>query len=173
MFELDRADFVVVDFQFCNGNDKNIYIKELSYMCGTSVVPNNFLFRPPFDGRKLTRAAYKTNMYCKKFINGLDWTDGNLDYSTVGDILSPLDNFKYIFVVGRAKKDFLTKYNKPNIINLENQMSLKNRTNYFTGCPNHYDLRYKCSLNNVFKIFIFIEQNFCTIENLIYNKIND
>lgn len=173
MFKINRSEIALVDFQNCHGNDTSIYIKELVFMGWESITPNYFLFRPPFDKRELTRQGRKKNAYCKKFVNGLEWGDGNVNYNDVGDVLSPLHSYKYIFVFGKAKKDFLTKYINSTIINLENNACLKNLTNYFTSCPIHKDIRFKCALNNIFKIFIFLEKNYNHIEDFVFNEINN
>lgn len=173
MFKIENSEIALIDFQCCNGNNNAIYIKELALMTGGSVVPNYFLFKPPFDRRELSKQAQKQNDYCRKFIHGLDWLDGELEYTSLGDILSPLNSYKYIFVFGKNKKDFLTKYVKSSIIiNLEKETSFKNLKNYFTGCLMHSDMRYKCALNNLFKLFVFIETNYYKIEEYIFNEIN-
>lgn len=172
MFTVNRSELVLVDLQYCHGNDDNIYVKELAFMGGSSVAANYFLFKPPFDIRELTRAGRKKNAYCKKFINDLDWADGDISYCNVGDIISPLNNYKYIFVVGKAKKDFLKKYVTTTIINLENKTSFKNLTNYFTSCPIHHDMRFTCALNNLYKIFVFIEKNVFQLEDIVLDEIN-
>lgn len=125
MQSIDRSDIAIVDFQFCHGNHKSIFMKELAFICGTSIVPNHFLFRPPFNIKELTNEACRTNVYCKNFVNGLDWEDGDVDYNEVESVLMPLDEYKYIFVVGRDKKQFLQKYLTTNIINLEDKIKLR------------------------------------------------
>lgn len=170
MFKIGNSEFAIIDFQCCNGNNNDIYIKEVAFMTGESVVPNYFLFKPPFDRRELSAEALKQNEYCRKFVHGLDWLDGEFEYTAVGEILSPLNSYKYIFVFGKNKKDFLLKYLKSNIINLEYQTSFKSLKNFFTGCPVHSDIRFKCALNNIFKLFVFIENNYNKIEEFIYNE---
>lgn len=169
MNKLNRCEFGLVDFQFCHGNNDDIYVKELAFMSGISIVPNYFLFKPPFDIRELSRKGEKKNLYCQKYVNGLDWMDGDVDYCDVGKILSPLNTYKYIFVFGIAKKQFLSQYVDVPIFNLETQTSLKRLQNYITACPIHNDLRYKCAVNNIYKIFVFIEKNYLTIENIVFD----
>ena len=170
MFKLNRADFGLVDIQFCHGNNEDMFAKELSFMSGNSIIPNYFLFKPPFDIRELTRKGRKKNLFCQKYINGLTWNEGDVDYCNVSDTISPLNRYKYIFVFGKAKKDFLSKYLESTIINLENLASLRNFFNYTTGCPTHTDLRYKCAVNNVYKIFVFIEKNYLQIEHIAFEQ---
>lgn len=172
MFKINRTEVAFVDFQYCHGNDNSIYMKELVFMAGTSVVPNFFLFRPPFDWRELTREGRRKNNYCKKFVNALEWSEGSINYCDVPDVLTPLDSYKYIFVFGKAKKDFLSKYIKSIIVNLENKTSFKNCINYSTSCPLHPDMKFKCAMNNLFKIFVFIETNYQKIEDIVLDEIN-
>lgn len=155
----NRSDRVLVDFQYCHGNNSTIYIKELAFMGGVSIVPHYFLFRPPYDKRELSEDGKRQNEYCKRFIHGLDWMDGDLDYYSVGDVLCQLNNFKFIFVFGSAKREFLLKYVTPQVVNLETQTSFKKLENYITACPIHKDTRYKCALNNLYKLFVYMEKN--------------
>lgn len=164
MSSINRSEIAVVDFQYCHGNDNNIFMKELAFMSGVSVIPNYFVFKNPFDKRELTRAGRRKNRYTQKFINGLDWSSGSVNYCSVGDILMPLNNYKYIFVVGKLKRDFLLKYVKTTVINLENKVNLTHLNNYFTACPFHVDNRFKCALNNVYKLFIYIDKKLHQIE---------
>lgn len=169
MKKLNRSEFGLVDLQFSHGNNDDIYVKELAFMSGISIAPNYCLFKPPFDKRELTRKGVRKNLYCQKYVNGLAWMDGDIDYCNVGKILAPLNSYKYIFVIGRAKKQFLSQYVDTTIFNLEPQTSLKRLQNYITACPIHNDLRYKCAINNIFKIFIFIEKNYLEIENIVFD----
>ena len=140
-------------------------------MCGISVVPNHFVFRPPFNIKELTDEACRTNVYCKNYVNGLDWKDGDVDYNDVESVLAPLNEYKYIFVVGRDKKRFLEKYINTNIVNLEDKIKLRTCRNYFTNCSIHSEFGFKCAINNVFKIFVFIEQNWNKNLDIIYDEI--
>lgn len=146
-------------------------MKELAFMGGSSVIPNYFVFKQPFDYRELTRCGRRKNRYSQKFINGLDWSVGSEDYCSVGDILMALNNYKYIFVVGKLKKDFLLKYVTTTVINLENKFRFSDLNNYFTSCPIHLDNRFKCALNNVFKLFVYIEKTLYRNGKFDLNKI--
>lgn len=172
MFKIEKSEVALVDFQYCNGDNNAIYIKELAYMLGESVVPHYFLFNSPFDSRELTRDTEKQNEFCKAHIHGLDWHDGDLAYTNVGNVLYPLNNFKYIFVFGRVKKDFLQKYVNSNIINLENRIAFSTLNNYLTMCPLHTDQRYKCALNNLYKLFVFIEKNEDIIDDFYFDDVS-
>lgn len=171
MFKIEKSEIALVDFQYCNGDNNTIYIKELAYMLGASVVPHYFLFNPPFDSTELMNKTEKQNEYCKAHIHGLDWQDGDLSYTNVRNVLFPLNNFKYIFVFGRVKKDFLLKYVNSNVINLEHLIGFSSLNNYFTMCPLHTDQRYKCALNNLFKLFVFMEKNEDKIEEFYFDDI--
>lgn len=169
MVTIDKSDIALVDLQFCNGNDKTLYVKELAYMLGVSVIPTHHIFKPPFSIRRLTKQAIKQNIYNKTYIHNLDWTDGEVDYNRVDDILQPLAEHKYIFVFGKNKKEFLLQHLNLNVINLENKISFKKLKNYITSCPVHDGnyMNFKCSLNNIFKLFIFLEKNDNNLEKLI------
>lgn len=172
MIKIKKSEIVFLDFQYCHGNDKSIFMKELAFMGGTSVIPNYFVFKKPFDKSELTQSGRRKNRYCQKFINGLDWSMGSLDYCSVRDILMPLNKYKYIFVVGKVKKDFLLKYVKSTVINLENKIRLSHLNSYFTACPIHVDNRFKCALNNVYKLFMYVETNSYQLDDFYMNKIN-
>lgn len=173
MVTIRRASIALVDFQYFYGNKDTIYIKELAFMGGASVVPAYFLFRPPFDYRELDKNSQEKNIHCKEKEHGINWNDGILDYCMVGNILSPLNEFDYILVVGKKKKNFLKKYLKTNIIVLNMFTSLQNMSNYFTNCPFHREFHFNCALNNLFKIFIFIEKYNHILEESIRKQIND
>lgn len=172
MLKIHRASIALVDFQYCYGNQETIYIKELAFMGGASVVPTYYLFRPPFDNRELDKKIQDKNSHCKAAVHGINWNDGIFDYCSVGDILSPLNEYQYIFVVGFNKKKFLSKYLNTNIISLELFTGLHNLPNYFTNCPFHRNLEFKCALNNLFKIFIFIEKYDHILVKCIQDQIN-
>lgn len=173
MFKINRSEIALLDFQYCHGNGNSIYMKELAYMAGSSIAPNYVVFKEPFDIRELSYEGLRTNTYCKKFVNGLDWSMGSVDYSCVGDFLSPLNNYKYIFVVGKAKQDFLLNYVTTSVINLENKISLKKCENYYSKyiCPLHPDNKFRCALNNLFKLYIFVENNYNKIQESVINEI--
>lgn len=172
MFKIGRSEVALVDFQYCNGDNNTIFVKELAYMVGNSVTPHFFLFNSPFDKRELTKETQKQNDYCKAYIHGLDWNDGDLAYTNVGNVLLPLNNFKYIFVFGSAKKDFLLKYVDSIVINIEYQTSFSNLKNYSTCCPLHKEKQYKCALNNLFKLFVFLEKNEHRIEDFYFDDVS-
>lgn len=171
MLNISRSSVALVDFQYCHGNNEIIFIKELAFMGGASVVPAYFLFRPPFDYRELDKETRDKNLFCTSRVHGINWNDGTLDYCSVGDILSSLNGFDYIFVVGIQKQQFLKKYLKTNVISLEMHTHLHNLPNYFTNCPLHREFQFSCALNNLFKIFIFIEKYTHIIEKCIREQI--
>lgn len=173
MFKINRSEIVLLDFQSCHGNDNIIYMKEMAYMLGSSIVPNYFIFKAPFDVRELNNEGIRKNNFCKKYVNGLDWSMGSVDYSCVGDILSPLDAYKYVFVVGKAKQEFLLKYLKTNVINLETIVSFKNINNLYMKCmcPIHPDNKFKCAQHNLFKLFIYVENNYNQILQCVMDQI--
>lgn len=172
MSNFSLPKFVLVDFQYTYGNDESIYIKELAFMGGSSVVPNYFIFKPPFDKRELSKDGLKKNAYCKKYVHGLDWNDGDISYTSVGDILSPLNSYKYVFVFGQTKKNFLKKYLQTNVINLENKTILKKLRSYYTACPIHCNIKLNCAVNNIFKLFVFVEKNYRIFDEYILKEIN-
>lgn len=172
MSNFNLPNFVLVDFQYCHGNDNSIYIKEFAYMSGFSIVPNYCLFRSPFDSRELLKEGRRKNAYCKKYVHGLDWSDGSINYNCVGDILSPLNSYNYVLVIGQIKKEFLEKYLSTNIVNIEYKTSFRKMRNYFTNCPIHKDQKFKCAVNNLYKMFVFIESNAInSFDEIIYDEI--
>lgn len=158
MVVVERNKVILLDFQFVFGNNEQIFIKELAFMNGGSVVPNYYLFKSPYHFKELDKAALRKYYYCKKYVNGLDWKTGCIEYLNVADILSPLNNAT-IIVVGKAKKEFLEKFLSSNIINIELNTSLCKLPNYFANCPIHRNFDYRCVLNNVFKILYYLEKN--------------
>lgn len=172
MIQINRTSVALVDFQYCYGSQNKIFIKELAFMGGASVAPFYFLFKPPFDEKELDKEIQDKNSFCKSVIHGINWNDGNVDYNNVGDVLCPLNEFEYIFVVGLEKKIFLKKYLKSNIIALDIYTGLQNLPSYFTNCPFHQNFPYKCALSNLFKIFVFIEKYDHILQKCIREQIN-
>lgn len=171
MLKIIKSRIALVDFQYCYGNQDSIFVKELAFMGGASVVPVYYLFKPPFGYKELDKDIQDKNLFCKSVVHGINWNDGMVDYCSVGDILSPLNEFDFIFVFGIEKKNFLYKYLHTNIIALDMYTSIQNFPSFFTNCPFHKDLQYKCALNNLFKIFVFIEKYDHILQKCIKDQI--
>lgn len=171
MLSINRSRTALIDFQYCYGNQNTIFIKELAFMGGASVVPIYYLFKPPFSYKELDKDIQDKNLFCKSVVHGINWNDGTMDYCSVGDILTPLNEYEFIFVVGVEKKKFLAKYLNTNIIALDMYTGLQNFPGYFTNCPIHKDFHYKCALNNLFKIFVFIEKYDHILQKCIRDQI--
>jgi len=63
-------------------------------------------------------------------------------------------------VRGEIKKNFSIKYLSTNIIDIDIGRSLIQLLNFFTNCRIHKKkLPLRCSLNNLFKLFVFLENN--------------
>ncbi|QKS69561.1 hypothetical protein [Drosophila-associated adintovirus 1] len=159
MIKIDRNSAVLVDFQYMLGNDRQIFVKELAFMQAGSVIPNFFHFKPPYHSKELDNGILTLQHTTKRNINGLDWSDGDIPYLSLSDILTPLNSFAVVIVRGEAKKQFLTKYLATNIVDLDLGQSLTSYPNYFTNCRIHKKLPVRCALNNLFKLFVFLESS--------------
>ncbi|QKS69573.1 hypothetical protein [Drosophila-associated adintovirus 2] len=159
MFKIDRNSAVILDFQYVIGNYRQIFVKELAFMQAGSVIPNFFHFKPPYHAKELDQVILNNQHSTKRHINGLDWSEGDISYLSLSDILTPLNSFAAVIVRGETKKQFLTKYLSTNIIDVEIGQSLTCYPNYFTNCRIHKKQPVRCALNNLFKLFVILESS--------------
>lgn len=156
--QFSQHETVIVDLQFVHGNNFQLYVKELSILKTNSIIPEHYLFKPPYSVNELNEKAVWQNHFNFNNINGLKWGDGFVDYMELGNIFLNLKDLT-IIVKGRQKADFLSKYLKEStIINLDTKCSLNTLKDYIHNCTIH-DANYKrCAINNVFKILMFMEK---------------
>lgn len=153
------SDSVVVDVQFLSGKNKENIIKELAILpvnCPNSLY---FLFKAPYPFFKLGKRNQFQNLYNCRHINGLDWYSGNVDYSTIKEVLSAYQNCT-IIVKGLEKKAALEKYLPygTNIVNLQDESRLEDLQDFVHNCPYHESTYNRCALNNAYKIRRILEQ---------------
>jgi len=158
MNTVDRNSSTIVDFQYVLGNNKQVFVKELAFMPAGTVIPNFFHFKPPYNIKELDNGALKQQHLNQQNVNGLDWSAGDIPYTSLEEILTPLNKYHAVLVRGEIKKNFLIKYLSTNIIDIDIGRSLTQLPNFFTNCRIHKKkLPLRCSLNNLFKLFVFLE----------------
>jgi hypothetical protein len=157
-------DSIILDFQYILGNGKNEYfVKELSYCPVGSFDVCTFHFREPYPWKQLKNInAIKCNQYIERRM-GISWTDGNLDYNELENVLFELEK-KTIYVKGREKVKFLEQYfsSDTNIINLEQVYdipALRDLKNFKMTCEyhNYQSENYICAKENVINLIIFVQ----------------
>lgn len=150
---------VVVDIQFLVGNNNHYYAKELVFLFSDSTTPIHHHIKQPHSEHELSNSAKQNNNYLLNFINGLDWTAGDVDYNNLDDIFQTISSYS-IIVKGYAKKQFLAQYLPTNkIIDLSANTSLKNMYDRYHNCPIHDRSYSRCAVNNVHKIMYFMIEN--------------
>lgn len=164
-----QKKIIFVDFQFVIGNGKQYFIKELALVKQGCLLPEHYLFKPPYPQQELTVSNIQQNDYNRKYINGLEWESGIIEYNFLPHVLKNLESY-IIYVKGKQKKDFLSKYiSEPvNIIDISSDIpKLEELQDYDTYCGVHsmcnQSTRNRCAIKNCFKIYMCL---------LKYNKIN-
>lgn len=150
---MEITDKIIIDLQFVIGNEKENLIKEMTILELESSKLQHYIFKPKFHYLKLNTQAKIQNFYNYKYINGLRWIDGTLDYKEIYNILI---NFvdKVIIVKGVDKKQILQSYlPTTNIIDLDMNKSLEVCLDPGICCKLHENrLKLRCAYKNVFKI---------------------
>lgn len=149
---------VVVDIQFVAGNYGQLFAKEVVFLFTNSITPTYHLFKCPYSENELDAKAINQNKYTYNNINGLNWSDGSIEYNNMSQIFNGIKDFT-IIVKGRQKQDFVKKFLVDSeIIDLDTGCSLKTMRNYSHSCPIHNHFYERCAINNVFKLLIFMEK---------------
>lgn len=119
----------------------------------------NFSFIPPYPFFELGKRTQFQNLYNCRYINSLDWYSGNVDYSTIKDILHNYQNCT-IIVKGLEKKIALQKYlpSSTSVVDLQQDFSLHTCFDFVHHCNTHTSLDKLCAINNVYKIRRVLEQ---------------
>lgn len=155
-FEQNKS--VIVDIQYLPGNFNQIFAKEVVFLFANSTSPIQFLFQSPYSVLELDRRSFWQCKFLYENINGLKWTDGEIEYSKLNHILQTIANYT-IIVRGNQKKNFLKKFlPKSKIIDIDMGSSLKNFKNFSHNCQIHNSHYKRCGVNIVFKILFFMEK---------------
>lgn len=154
-----RSEVVFVDIQSVVGNNRQMFAKELVYMFANSIVPIQYIMKPPYTYQELNQNAVNQNEYSYKNITKLTWDDGDIDYLQLPYILNNIQDF-IIIVKGEQKRKFLQQFLQNTvIIDLDVNTSLNSLRNYFHNCPVHDSSFHRCAILNVFKLLFFMEKN--------------
>lgn len=149
---------VIVDIQFISGNFNQMFPKELVFLFSNSISPTQYLLKSPYSYLELNRKSLRQCKFLHDKINGLKWSDGEIEYTELNNILQTISNFT-IIVKGWQKKHFLRKF-LPNtkIVDLNVGCSLRNLKNFHHNCQIHQPNYIRCGVNNVFKILFYMEK---------------
>lgn len=153
------TDTVIIDVQFLLGKNKEFIIKELAILPVTHPTALYFLFKPPYPFFKLGKRTQFQNLYNCRYINGLDWYCGSVDYTAIKELLMPYQDCT-IIVKGHEKKVALMNYlTSANIIDLIGEdFCLEYQQDYVHNCPYHNTGFQRCAINNTYKIRRYMEQ---------------
>lgn len=140
----------VVEFQ-CFVDDCNNYIvKELAIFDLKYYAASHWIFKPPSHPLVIRSKTVRTNCWLSKNYHRIRWEQGDISYRSLPDILHDVDlNYKYVFVKGQQKKDFLLGFlHSCEIINIEEYKCPrvdKMESLQITPCITHKDLKLMCS----------------------------
>jgi hypothetical protein len=122
---MDENVAVVVDFHCLLDNDGNSIVKELTIMDVTRFATRHWIFKPP-TSCVTNPKHFTTNQWLLDNYHGLHWCEGETSYEYLVPLLTRYTcSYKYVFVKGLQKKQFLIK----NIIHF----AIVNLEDY--GCP--------------------------------------
>lgn len=150
---------LVLDIQFIVGNNNQKFVKELVILQSGSIIPDIYYFKPPYPKEELNSKALWQLNYNHKFINGLLWEDGIIDYNQLPSILSLLNDMK-IFVKGVEKIRFLKLYIKnadfvqPDIPKLADLQRYKIKCKFHGELPN-----VRCAVENTMNMYMEMIKN--------------
>lgn len=154
---MNRSEVVVLDFQYLRGNGSQIFVKELAFTRADSTNIILYLFMPPFSSQELTHSAQRSNDYCSKQINLLNWDDGVVPYTALKDILDTLNGYEAVFVQGEEKKKFLSQYLR-NVQTISTDISYATIPNYYHECLIHSSNFKCCAWHHVRQLQFFLER---------------
>lgn len=156
-FKMNRSDILILDFQYLRGNKSQIFVKELAYTTADSTNISFFHFAPPFSSEELSPGAQRSNEYCSKHINMLNWNNGIINYLALKGILYSLSCYKIIYVLGEEKKRFLRQY-LDNVETVPGNISFKSIQSYKHQCYIHEEDFKMCAFHHCKQIQHYLER---------------
>lgn len=149
-----RIAFVDIQGFIINGS---FCPKELTIQIGYK--QSHFLFTPPMPFSNLNKADQKTAKYLERYVHGIKYSSGDIEYSELDSILETNLQFAadYIYVRGNQKVNFLEEKfdseDSPVIIDVVKfsgtPLSAEKFTNQQNSCISHNIPRFKCTKKNV------------------------
>jgi len=154
----NRSSTILLDFQYCLGNKKQLFPKELAYMQPDAFYIRHIHFAPPYPEKELDKEVIKQNLYNKKNINQLDWNYGETPYIYIKELMQQFVTNEYtVLVKGPEKKKFLEQY-LDNIELIDMPGSFEKYTQFKHRCPIHFPTFSRCAVNHVAQMFVHMEK---------------
>ena len=151
--------YYIVDLQGFQQPQNKFVLKELAVL---SLYDSHYviqLFEPPYEWTQLSAKYKSCNAWLTRNFHGLNWQDGHIPYNMRKSVIkSTLHDARIVYVKGKEKKDYLSKYlnNSILIIDLNDIDCPSLRTMYKDNynnitCPHHTQLddKISCALKNV------------------------
>ena len=144
---------VVIHYEFLNGNQDEIIIKELSLAAKN--VFHTFHVQSPYG---MTSHGSDEN--------GLNWDDGHIPYIQLETFLSEsVEGFAHIYSYGVSKFKFLKELLCRPVVNLEDfgcpdRTKLKSRYNCVLPCHSYNDI--SCAMRNAHSFYKWLMHHFQT-----------
>jgi hypothetical protein len=101
----------VIELQAFRGNANEFIVKELAILDLQTGAINYFLFKPPFPFKCLHTKPARTNKWVMSHFHHISWSDGNVDYSELDNIMYYYcDKYKTIYTTGSEKCRWINIY---------------------------------------------------------------
>lgn len=178
-----REETIIVDVQWLHGTGKQLFAKELAFFCPHTLNSIVYHFQPPYDESEIIGSeALKQNRHCKRWVNGLKWSEGDIPYTELRSIIQKHVAGGCVLVAQTTQKlNFLEKFLSNDfggITRVVAEMpSIKKHFHaYNIICPVHSDIItgdgdiddgkiFSCAYRNAFVIFLHLEKTnfFCRV----------
>lgn len=158
--EYSKQSTIFLDIQYQIGKEGEKVVKELAFIEGNGTVAKSFSFKPPYSFDELTEKQKFQVKFNERYINGLNWYDGDLDYTKFEEIITYLEHSSEVDVIivnGLEKVRFLDQYSSK-IEEAHCTKKLKD-ANLIYECMNHTSTTKRCAVKTVFSLlYTYMEQ---------------
>ena len=107
----ERVCIAVVDLQGFQSSGDEYVLKELYFSIfdyNNEIIENNtsrhYIFKQPFEWKHLERGYRANALWLSNFHHGFYWNDGDVNYSEIGNCITPLLRDKLIIFVKGSQK---------------------------------------------------------------------
>ena len=140
---------VVMDVQGFKIGNKTFYPKVLAVYDGNAI--SHFIFRPPFPFKTLPDDLQRQEKWLMHNHHCIDWNKGFTPAFLLPKIIERLlRDVDTVYVKGKEKAEYLQRFVKKTIVELEEQPALREST---PSCMYHTSPLCICALSNVYSLY--------------------
>lgn len=140
---------VVIDVQGFKVENNRFIVKEFAAYNGKQI--SHYVFKPPFNMDLLPPHLHKQVVWLTENHHSIKWSNGFIPLYKFPNILQHIaDRSDRIYVKGKEKADYIRKYSSRQVIELEEQPTLKFAEPL---CFFHTKNPCICALSNVFYLY--------------------